>query len=96
MRAAAWLSRRVTGLSQESARDIDVALIANQLPVVLKPEIESQAILGALGNDKKVAADGGNRWVLLPELGKAESGHIVPPELVTQAVEYLRTHPDDL
>ena len=96
MRAAAWLSRRVAGLSQESARDIDVALIANQLPVVLKPEVDSQAILAALGNDKKVAADGGNRWVLLPELGKAESGHIVPPEIVAQAVEYLRTHPDDL
>jgi 3-dehydroquinate synthase len=96
MRAAAWLSRRVTGLSQEAARDIDVALIANQLPVVLKPEIESQAILDALGNDKKVAADGGNRWVLLTEMGKAESGHVVSPELVTQAVEYLRTHPDDL
>jgi 3-dehydroquinate synthase len=96
MRAAAWLSRRVTGLSQEAARDIDVALIANQLPVVLKPEIDSQAILAALGNDKKVAADGGNRWVLLPELGHAESGKIVSPELVAQAVEYLRTHPDDL
>jgi 3-dehydroquinate synthase len=96
MRAAAWLSRRVTGLSQEAARDLDVALIANQLPVVLKPEVESQAILGALGNDKKVAADGGNRWVLLTEIGKAESGRVVPPEFVAQAVEYLRTHPDDL
>jgi len=96
MRAAAWLSRRVAGLSQESARDIDLALINNQLPVVLKPEVDSQAILAALGNDKKVAADGGNRWVLLPELGKAESGKIIPPEIVAQAVEYLRTHPDDL
>ncbi len=96
MRAAAWLSRRVTGLSQEAARDIDLALLNNNLPVVLKPEIDSQAILAALGNDKKVAADGGNRWVLLPELGQAESGMIVSPELVAQAVEYLRTHPDDL
>ena len=96
MRAAAWLSRRVAGLSQESARDIDLALINNQLPVVLKPEVDSKAILAALGNDKKVAADGGNRWVLLPELGKAESGKIIPPEIVAQAVEYLRTHPDDL
>jgi hypothetical protein len=34
--------------------------------------------------------------VLLPELGKAESGHIIAPEIVAQAVEYLRTHPDDL
>jgi 3-dehydroquinate synthase len=96
MRAAAWLSRREAGLSQEAARDIDVALIANQLPVVLKPEVDSQAILNALGNDKKVAADGGNRWVLLTEIGKAESGKIISPEIVAQAVEYLRTHPDDL
>jgi 3-dehydroquinate synthase len=96
MRAAAWLSRRVIGLSQEAARDIDVALIANQLPVVLKSEVDSQAILAALGNDKKVAADGGNRWVLLPDIGQAESGHVIAPEIVAQAVEYLRTHPDDL
>ena len=96
MRAAAWLSRREAGLSQEAARDIDLALINNQLPVVLKPEVDSKAILDALGNDKKVAADGGNRWVLLPELGKAESGKIISPEIIAQAVEYLRTHPDDL
>jgi 3-dehydroquinate synthase len=96
MRAAAWLSRRVTGLSQEDARDLDLALLASQLPVVLDKAVDSQAILAALGNDKKVAADGGNRWVLLPRLGEAESGHVVSPELVEQAVEYLRTHPDDL
>jgi 3-dehydroquinate synthase len=96
MRAAAWLSRREAGLSQEDARDLDVALIANQLPVVLDREVDSQAILAALGNDKKVAADGVNRWVLLTEMGKAESGRIISPELVAQAVEYLRTHPDDL
>ncbi len=96
MRAAAWLSRREAGLSQEAARDIDVALISNQLPVVLKSEVDSQAILNALGNDKKVAADGGNRWVLLTDIGQSESGRIVSPALVAQAVEYLRTHPDDL
>jgi 3-dehydroquinate synthase len=96
MRAAAWLSRREARLSQEDARDLDVALIANQLPVVLDREVDSQAILAALGNDKKVAADGVNRWVLLTEMGKAESGRIISPELAAQAVEYLRTHPDDL
>jgi 3-dehydroquinate synthase len=96
MRAAAWLSRREAGLSQEDARDLDLALIANQLPVVLDKEVDSQSILAALGNDKKVAADGVNRWVLLTQLGQAESGRVIPPELVAQAVEYLRTHPDDL
>ncbi len=96
MRAAAWLSRREAGLSQEDARDLDLALIANNLPVVLDKDVDSQAILAALGNDKKVAADGANRWVLLTELGKAESGRLISPELAAQAVEYLRTHPDDL
>ena len=96
MRAAAWLSRREAGLSQEDARDLDLALIANNLPVVLDKDVDSQAILAALGNDKKVAADGVNRWVLLTKLGHAESGRIVSPGLVVQAVEYLRIHPDDL
>jgi 3-dehydroquinate synthase len=96
MRAAAWLSRREAGLSQEDTRDLDLALLAHNLPVVLDREVDSQQILAALGNDKKVASDGVNRWVLLTQLGEAESGHVIPPELVAQAVEYLRTHPDDL
>ena len=96
MRAAAWLSRREAGLSQEEARDLDLALMANQLPVVLDREVDSRAILDALGNDKKVAADGGNRWVLLTKLGGAESGRMISPELAAQAIEYLRTRPDDL
>lgn len=66
------------------------------MPVVLDREVQSQAILAALGNDKKVAADGANRWVLLTKMGEAESGRMISPELVAQAVEYLRTHPDDL
>jgi 3-dehydroquinate synthase len=96
MRAAAWLSRREAGLSQEDARDLDLALLANQLPVVLDKEVDSQAILAALGNDKKVAADGLNRWVLLTKMGEAESGRVISPALVEQSVQYLRTHPDDL
>ena len=96
LRAAAWLSREVTGLAQEDARDVEVALIANQLPVMLDAAVSSDSILAALGNDKKVAADGGNRWVLLPEIGQAESGRAVKSELVARAVEYLRVHPDDM
>ena len=96
IRAAAWLSRREAGLSQEDARDLDLALLANNLPVVLDQGVDSQSILAALGNDKKVAAGGVNRWVLLTELGEAESGRVISPERVAQAVEYLRTHPDDL
>jgi 3-dehydroquinate synthase len=96
LRAAAWLSREASGLSQEDARDLEVALIANQLPVTLDPAVDSPAILTALGNDKKVAADGNNRWVLLPELGQSESGRTLSPELVARAIEHLRIPPDDI
>jgi 3-dehydroquinate synthase len=96
MRAAAWLSVWQAGLPEADARRIEAALTANALPLVLKPDVDRAAILAALGNDKKVAADGKNRWVLLTELGKAESGRVISPALVAQAVEYLRVHPDDL
>ena len=96
MRAAAWLSRRAAGLSQEDARDIEVALQANQLPVVLDSAVSSKTILAALGNDKKVAADGENRWVLLEKLGEAKSSYTLSRETVAQAIDYLRTRPDDL
>jgi 3-dehydroquinate synthase len=96
MRAAAWLSRREAGLSQEDARDIDLALLANQLPVVLDRAVDSQAILDALAHDKKIASDGVNRWVLLSKLGEVQSGRVISSALAAQAVEYLRTRPDDL
>jgi 3-dehydroquinate synthase len=96
LRAAAWLSRQKDGLSQEDARDLEVALLANQLPVLLDPKVDQDDVLAALGNDKKVATDGGNRWVLLPRLGEAESGRQIEPEMVARAVGHLRIHPDDL
>ena len=61
LRAAAWLSRREAGLSQEDARDIEVALLANQLPVMIDAEVDLRAVVAALGHDKKVAGDGANR-----------------------------------
>jgi 3-dehydroquinate synthase len=89
MRAAAWLSVWNTGLPEADARRIESALAANALPLVLKPEVDRAAILAALGNDKKVAADGKNRWVLLKSLGEATSGHELPSELVAKAVDLL-------
>jgi 3-dehydroquinate synthase len=89
MRAAAWLSVWHCGLPESAAHQIEAALAANHLPLNLKSGIDRKAILGALGNDKKVAADGRNRWVLLEKLGKASSGHELPPELVEKAVEIL-------
>ena len=89
MRAAAWLSVWHAGLPESDARRIEAALAANGLPLVLKPEVARASILAALGNDKKVAADGRNRWVLLKFLGEATSGHELPAELVERAVDLL-------
>jgi len=89
MRAAAWLSVWHAGLPEADARRIESALTANALPITLKPEVDRAAILAALGNDKKVAADGRNRWVLLKSLGEATSGHELPAELVQKAVDIL-------
>jgi 3-dehydroquinate synthase len=87
MRAAAWLSVWQAGLPEADAKRIESALAANGLPVTLKPGIDRAAILGALGNDKKVAADGRNRWVLLKKLGEATSGWELAPDVVEKAVD---------
>jgi 3-dehydroquinate synthase len=89
MRAAAWLSVWQADLPEADARRIESALAANNLPLVLKPEVDRAAILAALGNDKKVAADGRNRWVLLKSLGEATSGYELPTDLVEKAVDLL-------
>jgi 3-dehydroquinate synthase len=89
MRAAAWLSVWHAGLPEAEARRIEDALSANGLPLNLDPAVETETILAALGNDKKVAADGRNRWVLLEELGKAASGKTLPAEAVSRSLGKL-------
>jgi 3-dehydroquinate synthase len=91
MRAAAWLSvwHPETQLPEADARAIEQALLDNNLPLSLDPGISKDAVLAALGNDKKVAADGGNRWVLLKKLGEAESGFRIDADLVGKAVDLI-------
>jgi len=89
MRAAAWLSVWKTGMPESDARQIEAALTANGLPLTLKSGIDRAAILGALGNDKKVAADGQNRWVLLKKIGAATANWEIPADLVEKAVDLL-------
>jgi 3-dehydroquinate synthase len=91
MRAAAWLSVWQAGLPEADARRIESALTANVLPTTLKPEVDRAAILSALGNDKKVAADGRNRWVLLKSLGEAEAGFEIDAKDVEAALNVLLT-----
>jgi 3-dehydroquinate synthase len=80
MRAAAWLSVGQAGLPESDAKAIEAALEANHLPTKLHPSVDKEAVLAALGNDKKIAADGGNRWVLAKTLGNATSGWEIPSE----------------
>ncbi len=91
LRAAAWLSvwHPETRLPEADAKAIEQALLDNDLPLELDPDISRDVILAALGHDKKVAADGGNRWVLLKKLGEAQSGVTVPRELVERALSIL-------
>jgi 3-dehydroquinate synthase len=91
MRAAAWLSVGQAGLPEADARRIEAALTANALPTVLKPEVGRAVILAAIGNDKKVAADGRNRWVLLKKLGEAEAGFEIDEKKVETALNMLLT-----
>jgi 3-dehydroquinate synthase len=89
MRAAAWLSHWHLGFSMEDVLALEVAIASNGLPMQLNKEIDPDLIRGALGNDKKVAGDGKNRWVLLKALGEATGGHELPDELVDRAIERL-------
>lgn len=89
MRAAAWLSVWQAGLPEADAHRIEAALTTNYLPVTLNPGVDRAAILAALGNDKKVAADGKNRWVLLKNLGEAVSDWELSADLVEKAVNLL-------
>jgi 3-dehydroquinate synthase len=98
MRAAAWLSHWESGLSLAEVHALEKALLANGLPVHLDEPDDSNAIiltdviLKALGNDKKVASDGKNRWVLLKSLGKAETGIEIDSKQVEAALNKLLVH----
>ncbi len=95
MRAAAWLSHWESGLPVEEVHAIENALIANGLPTHLDESDDSTAllltgqILDALGNDKKVASDGRNRWVLLSRLGQSKAGYEIKPDVVEAALRVL-------
>jgi 3-dehydroquinate synthetase len=95
MRAAAWLSHWEAGLPVEAVHALENALLANGLPTHLDESDDSAAllltdkILAALGNDKKVASDGRNRWVLLSALGQAKAGYEIKTDVVEAALRVL-------
>lgn len=91
MRAAAWLSHQELKLPLNEFHQIEAALNKNELPTHLpsKSEIDPNFIWIALFNDKKVAADGKIRWVLLKNIGEASPGHQLPDDHVREAINLL-------
>jgi shikimate kinase/3-dehydroquinate synthase len=70
-------------------REVAEILTHHELPVELDPAIDLDAILDALGRDKKRTAAGVG-FVLLAEPGSPRVGQLVDPARVRLAVEELR------
>jgi 3-dehydroquinate synthase len=89
MRAAAWLSVGQALLPESEAKQVEAALAANHLPTRLDASVDKEAVHAALGNDKKIAADGGNRWVLMRSIGTASTGWEISPEISRRQILLL-------
>jgi shikimate kinase/3-dehydroquinate synthase len=71
-------------------RDEVGELLARQgLPTSLDPEVDVDAVLDAIGRDKKVTADGLG-FVLCPRPGEVLTGQSVEPAALRAAIERLR------
>ncbi len=87
LRAALWLSERLTGLSAEDAARGHRLLDGFGLPSGLS-EVEPDQVRGLVRRDKKAGVEGVG-YVLLEALGKPVLGMAVPPELEREVVEWL-------
>ena len=88
--AATRLSVEKSGLSPAAGERILHALEAYELPTVLADDIPDEAILAAMGRDKKFEA-GQIRFVLLKSLGEAYVSDAVSQEDLLRALAALRT-----
>lgn len=97
MRAAAWISHLhpEVNLPRKAVSEIEAALKVNGLPTQMSPHVNRGVVKSALSGDKKVAADGKTKWVLLEQIGKAVSGKDVSDDLVEKAIDLLYRHPDE-
>ena len=71
------------------AREVREVLERFGLPVTLDESVDVDAVLEAIGRDKKKTAEGVG-FVLLSEPGKPRTGQVVDPARVREAVEELR------
>ena len=94
LRAALFLSERKLGLAPEATRRVVASLRRFDLPLQVDPALSDDSILEAMGRDKKFE-EGRMRFVLLPELGRAELCEDVSVAEVREALDYLRGAPED-
>jgi 3-dehydroquinate synthase len=87
MRVAARIGRRVGACGEEVSARQDALLERFGLPGEL-PVVDQRSFVAAMSRDKKSAA-GRVRWVMPRELGRAEPGWEIPPEVVEEAVTEL-------
>jgi 3-dehydroquinate synthase len=88
-RAALWLSQRLVGLSADAAARAQTLLDGVGVPARLIG-VTGDAVTTLISRDKKASAKGVG-YVLLEELGRPVVGVSVPPDLETEAVEWLLT-----
>ncbi len=89
LRAAAWLSVRLSTLPMADAETITRLLELYQLPTILGPEFDTEEILQIARMDKKFE-HGKVRFVLLPQLGEALVSHEVTEDDLRAALAELR------
>jgi 3-dehydroquinate synthase len=87
--AAARLSVKKAGLSQEACDQILLRLKQFKLPQKLPPDISTETILSALETDKKFV-NGQIRFVLCPKIGDAMVSKEVTRQEIIDAIEDLR------
>ena len=90
MRAALFLSEKLTGLAPTESKRIIALLRKFDLPLVLAPDIPTGDILAHMARDKKFAA-GQRTFVLLEKIGHAVTNTEATDALINEAIELIRT-----
>ncbi|MFZ5805870.1 MAG: 3-dehydroquinate synthase [Verrucomicrobiota bacterium] len=88
MLAATRLSEKVFGLPSSVTQELKRVLAEQSLPVHA-PELDEKRILEAVAHDKKSTAQS-LHWVLLREIGKAESNDEVTEEMLKEVIQACR------
>jgi 3-dehydroquinate synthase len=90
MRAALFLSEKLTGLSSDDSERILKLLEKFKLPLTLDADISDADILACMSRDKKFVG-GKRRFVLLENNGNAVVSDKVTEELIQKSLNLLRT-----